>query len=144
MTTHVLILLTLFTPFFCFLLLAINSVFQKNKTNETCISHIVGTSFVLYLFGSSSTSLLWILNGCKSYHWAHTPLLSLYFNWSSLVYLCVTAILTNIILFYSRRYLHRDPGYRRFFMVLSLFVTGLTVVIFAGNFELIFYPSYVI
>ena len=138
MTMHYLILFTLLTPCVCALFLAVKSIFQKKEINETLISHIVETCFVLYLFCAVTISVFWISTGCEPYHWVYTSLFSLYINWTAITYLCITAIITNIIIFYSRRYLHRDPGYQRFFMVLSLFVTGLTIVIFAGNFELIF------
>lgn len=128
---HFLILFTLSIPGLCVLFLAV-------KSNETFMSRIAETSFVLYLLGAISTTLFWIFLGCEPYRWVYTSLFSLYLDWPAIVYLCITALITNVILFYSRRYMHRDPGYQRFFMVLSTFVTGLTLVIFAGNFELIF------
>lgn len=135
---HFLILFTLLIPCLCALFLATKSIFQKKEINESFISHMVETSFVLYLLGAISTTIFWITLGCEPYRWVYDSIFSLYLDWPAIVYLCITALITNVILFYSRRYLHRDPGYQRFFMVLSAFVTGLTLVIFAGNFELIF------
>ncbi|RKT54393.1 proton-conducting transporter membrane subunit [Saccharothrix australiensis] len=38
---------------------------------------------------------------------------------------------------FSRRYLHRDPGYRRFHLLLALFVAGVQLVVLAGTLDLL-------
>lgn len=54
------------------------------------------------------------------------------------IFLTVSTLLYGLTLVYSRRYLHREPGYGRFFANMASFYVGLTVVILAGNLELLF------
>lgn len=54
------------------------------------------------------------------------------------VYALVGSVLTSMIMVYSRTYLHRESGYKRFFNTTILFYFGYTVVIFAGNLETLF------
>lgn len=44
----------------------------------------------------------------------------------------VTAI-AGVVSAFSNRYLHREPGYNRYFVLLALFVTGMLLVALAGN-----------
>lgn len=59
----------------------------------------------------------------------------LYFDWLTMVYAWVSVILSLLVVRFSRYYLHRDKGYKRFFNNILFFFLGLNFVIFAGNFE---------
>ena len=39
---------------------------------------------------------------------------------------------------FSNRYLHREPGYNRYFVLLAMFVTGMLLVALAGNVAVLF------
>jgi NADH-quinone oxidoreductase subunit L len=54
------------------------------------------------------------------------------------VYLIVGAFLTFLVTIYSRYYLHRESGYKRFFNTILFFYLGYTVAIFSGNLETLF------
>jgi NADH-quinone oxidoreductase subunit L len=54
------------------------------------------------------------------------------------VYLLVGAILTFLVTIYSRYYLHREEGYKRFFNTLLFFYLGYNLVVISGNFETMF------
>jgi NADH-quinone oxidoreductase subunit L len=54
------------------------------------------------------------------------------------VYLFVGSFLTFLVALYSRYYLHRENGYKRFFNNTLFFYCGYNVVIFSGNFETFF------
>jgi NADH-quinone oxidoreductase subunit L len=54
------------------------------------------------------------------------------------VYAFVGSFLTFLITLYSRTYLHREPGYKRFFNTILFFYLGYNVVIFSGNLETLF------
>ncbi len=62
----------------------------------------------------------------------------LYFDKVTATYLLVGAILTFLIVTYSRYYLHREKGYKRFFNTILLFFLGYNITIFSGNFETLF------
>jgi NADH-quinone oxidoreductase subunit L len=64
--------------------------------------------------------------------------LRLVFDLYSLVFLVTCTFITALITFFSHRYLHRDPGYRRFFITISLLAFGINLIILAGAFDLIF------
>ncbi|HET7178291.1 MAG TPA: proton-conducting transporter membrane subunit, partial [Chryseosolibacter sp.] len=54
------------------------------------------------------------------------------------VYALVGSILSFLVTVYSRTYLHREKGYKRFFNNTLFFYTGYNIAIFAGNFETLF------
>jgi NAD(P)H-quinone oxidoreductase subunit 5 len=45
------------------------------------------------------------------------------------------AALCGVVASFSHRYLHREPGYNRFFTALALFATGIGLVFLAGSIE---------
>ncbi|PPK69894.1 proton-conducting transporter membrane subunit [Actinokineospora auranticolor] len=47
------------------------------------------------------------------------------------------ALLGCLIGAFSQRYLHRDPGYRRFYLLLALFVAAVELVVLAGTLDLL-------
>lgn len=64
--------------------------------------------------------------------------IDLYFDSISAVYLFVGCLLTFLVTVYSRYYLHRERGYKRFFNTILLFYTGYNITILAGNLETLF------
>lgn len=56
----------------------------------------------------------------------------------TLVYAFMGAALTFLITIYSRYYLHREEGYKRFFNTILFFNLGYTLIIFSGNMETLF------
>lgn len=61
--------------------------------------------------------------------------LDFYFDRIGAVYLITGALVTFIITMYSRYYMHREEGYKRFFSTVLLFYAGYNFTILAGNFE---------
>ncbi|MBI2788552.1 MAG: NADH/ubiquinone/plastoquinone (complex I) [Elusimicrobia bacterium] len=55
----------------------------------------------------------------------------------SLVMLSLSAVLIWIVAVFSRRYMHRDPGFHRFFTLLNLFGAGTMLLFAAESFELL-------
>ncbi len=56
----------------------------------------------------------------------------------TLVYLFLGSLITFVITVYSRYYLHREEGYKRFFNTILFFYSGYNIIIFAGNIETLF------
>ncbi len=56
----------------------------------------------------------------------------------SLIYLLTATFLTGIIVIFSKNYIHREKGYKRFFNNIKFFYIGLLLVLLAGNLETIF------
>lgn len=65
-------------------------------------------------------------------------LLDLYFDKITVVYLLVGSFITFLITIYSRYYLHRESGYKRFFNTILFFYLGYNIAILSGNFETLF------
>jgi len=61
-----------------------------------------------------------------------------YFDHVTAVYCLVGALLTFLVTTYSRIYLHRETGYKRFFYTILFFYSGYMIAVFAGNLETLF------
>lgn len=115
--------------------------------NENLISRFSLFAIVSHALLSQGFSLLWLC-GDSSQVLFHGPMLyssggiefilSLMFDKVTAVYSLVGSLLTSLIVIYSRIYLHRESGYKRFFCTILLFYTGFNVIIFSGNFEILF------
>lgn len=76
----------------------------------------------------------WILFQNSDY----TFQLDFLFDYITSVYLLVGAILTFLVTLYSRYYLHREPGYKRFFNTTLFFYLGYCITTLSGNMETLF------
>jgi NAD(P)H-quinone oxidoreductase subunit 5 len=56
----------------------------------------------------------------------------------SLGFASLSAAIAGIVSAFSNRYLHRESGYNRYFVLLAMFVTGMMLVALAGNVEVLF------
>ncbi|MFN0203510.1 MAG: proton-conducting transporter membrane subunit [Bacteroidia bacterium] len=68
----------------------------------------------------------------------YTFCIEFYFDKISAFYLLVGAFLTLLVTIYSRSYLHRESGYKRFFNTILFFFVGYNVTVLSGNFETLF------
>lgn len=115
--------------------------------NERLISGVAFITTGLQLFTSLIFTIFWIQAGSQvltsenmvifrsgSYEYA----LDLFLDRITLVFLLTGAVLTFLVTTYSRRYLHREEGYKRFFYTILLFFSGYNITIFSGNFETLF------
>lgn len=91
--------------------------------------------------------IFWIINGSNHLNLNEGTLLKtdhyeffidFYFDKISAVYLFIGALLTSMITTYSRYYLHREKGYKRFFNTVLFFFFGYNLAILSGNFETLF------
>ncbi len=97
----------------------------------------VATGFIIY----------WITEGCPTLNLPEIALyesphysfvLDFYFDRISATYLIVGAILTFLVTLYSRYYMHREKGYKRFFNTILFFYLGYILAILSGNMETLF------
>lgn len=56
----------------------------------------------------------------------------------SLGFATLSTAIAGVVSAFSSRYLHREPGYGRYFMLLAMFVTGMMLVALAGNITVLF------
>lgn len=63
--------------------------------------------------------------------------LDLYFDRLSAVFMGMATIMTTLVFIFSRYYMHREPGFKRFYYTVLLFFIGLLLIILGGNFEVL-------
>lgn len=142
MSNAVILHIFLLIPFIGF---AVSLLIPKAK--EALISAVsyatIGLHFVLFLF----FFIYWLVSGhvvvnLKDFILFETTgyefYLDFYFDKITAVYLFVGSLLTFLVTIYSRYYLHRENGYKRFFNTLMFFYMGYNITIFAGNLETLF------
>jgi NAD(P)H-quinone oxidoreductase subunit 5 len=56
----------------------------------------------------------------------------------SLGFAALSAAIVGVVSAFSNRYLHREPGYYRYFVLLAMFVLGMLLVALAGNVTVLF------
>lgn len=56
----------------------------------------------------------------------------------SLGFAVLSAAIAGVVAAFSNRYLHREPGYNRYFVLLAIFVLGMLLVALAGNVAVLF------
>jgi NAD(P)H-quinone oxidoreductase subunit 5 len=56
----------------------------------------------------------------------------------SLAFAALSAAIAGVVSAFSNRYLHRESGYNRYFVLLAMFVSGMLLVALAGNVEVLF------
>ena len=117
------------------------------ERNENLLSRISFITTGVHLFLASIFILFWLR---ISYPALNLPefilykttnfefLVDFFFDRITAVYLFVGSFLTFLIMLYSRYYLHREKGYKRFFNTVLFFFLGYNITIFAGNFETLF------
>lgn len=68
----------------------------------------------------------------------YTLSLDFYFDELAAVFFGTTIAMTSLIFIFSKYYLHREQGFKRFYSTILLFFIGLSLIILAGNFEVLF------
>ena len=61
-----------------------------------------------------------------------------HFDVISAVFLGTAIVMTALIFVFSKYYLHREQGFKRFYNTVLLFFIGLSLIILSGNFETLF------
>jgi NAD(P)H-quinone oxidoreductase subunit 5 len=78
-------------------------------------------------------------------HWVNLPEAHFQFHWKfifdrlSIPFVILALGLCGVVGAFTRRYLHRDEGYQRFFLLYSLFMAGMTISALAGTIETLFF-----
>ena len=129
-------------PLLGFLFLAL-----LNRRNERAIANTAVVALLSQLAFFIVASVQWMATGCPS--WEHTDFIlyahndyffKIDFFWDKVTwaYTGVGAFLVFLVTYYSKTYMHREEGYKRFFMNLMFFFLGFNIVVLAGNFETLF------
>ena len=123
----------------------LSQLFSQKKESQ-----LFYTALITFIFSFLITIVLtvyWIVqpestllySSPEFYHRGHTTFsIQLMLDINGVVYAWVSGFIGMVIAVFSRFYMHRDPGYKRFFTSILLFLLGLNLIIFSGNFEMLF------
>ena len=134
--------LFVFIPMVAFLA----SLIWKNK-QEKPIAGIVQFTKAFYIGAAVLYAILWIAGGHKPISYSLVTLyeaenfvfaIHFYYDHITAVFSIVGAVLFFLVATFSRYYMHRDEGYKRFFNTILFFALGYNLIIFSGNFETMF------
>lgn len=115
---------------------------------ETTINRLTFSAILAGLLASLGVLALMLIQGKR-----HVPIevgnwveidhfhfsLKFVFDRLSVPFVILTFLLCGTISAFTSRYLHREPGYNRFFVLFSLFVLGMTMAALAGTIETLFF-----
>jgi NADH:ubiquinone oxidoreductase subunit 5 (subunit L)/multisubunit Na+/H+ antiporter MnhA subunit len=117
------------------------------ERKESLISWVAFGTVFTQLVALTIFIVFWVIDGGNHLNFNEATLLKtdhyeffidFYFDKISAVYLFIGALLTSMITTYSRYYLHREKGYKRFFNTVLFFFFGYNLAILSGNFETLF------
>lgn len=98
---------------------------------------VVALGFTVYWLTQGAPILNvkeWVLYKTTGYEF----FVDLFFDATGATFLIVGSVLAFLITVYSRYYLHREEGYKRFFNTVLFFYLGYCLTILSGNFETLF------
>jgi NADH-quinone oxidoreductase subunit L len=131
--------LFIFVPIIGFII----SLFLPKK-KESLISGLAFVSVGLHFVCAAAFIGYWLLHGHTPIEvrglilfpgTAHEFFIDFYFDKITAVYLAVGSFLTFLITIYSKYYMHRESGFKRFYTTILLFYLGNNIIIFSGNLE---------
>lgn len=122
------------------------SLFLK-KSQEQALSVVSYLTAAIQLLLVLVFGLTWFMHGAEATQYKELSVyktanyeffLDFLVDKLTLVFALLGASLTFLITIYSRYYLHREEGYKRFFNSILFFNLGYTLIIFSGNMETLF------
>lgn len=106
----------------------------------------IGVSFVFFVSAICFASY-WMVQGSLPLNQKHLTVfqtddieifIDFYFDTSTAVFSVVGSFIMLLVSMFSRYYLHRDEGFKRFFSTAMLFFLSYSILVFSGNFETLF------
>jgi len=117
------------------------------RVRETAISRVMMAGVLPGLLGGIVLAFVLASEGLSALNapgpilWQsreHAFALDLFADPSGITYLILASVLTLVVILFSKTYLHREEGYKRFFWILGCFYLGICTVVLAGNLEVLF------
>lgn len=117
------------------------------RRNENAMSVTAFVTAGIHVLLSVSFLLMWLLSGHESLNIKDLVLyktedyeffIDFCYDKVTAVYGLTGSVLVFLVTWYSRYYMHREAGYKRFFNTVLFFFTGYNVTVYAGNFETLF------
>ncbi len=134
--------LFIFVPLAAFII----TLLWKNR-DEKLIGRVVRISKVFYILAALAFATGWAVNGLTPIQFKLATLyqsdnfvfaIQFYYDEITAVFSIVGSLLFFLVATFSKYYMHRDEGFKRFFNTILLFAAGFNFIIFSGNFETLF------
>lgn len=101
----------------------------------TLVVELVAFGTLLYQWLSKGASPVFTTIGSLYTSPHYTFSIELYLDTLSAVFIGMAALMTTLVFIFSKTYMHREQGFKRFYYTVLLFFIGLSLIILAGNFE---------
>lgn len=117
------------------------------KNREKTIGNVAVTSLGIQLVLSLGFVVFWIIQGAKPINLRDITLfeepnfefyIDFFFDTITAVFLLTGVLLTFVVVAYSRLYMHKEEGFKRFYSTILFFWLGYMVTIWSGNFGTLF------
>lgn len=146
-------LLVVSAPVGLFATLALASLFGRRPLNERAISRCVQAAITTGLIASISMLALMLTFSdtevpIEMGSWVHVEneipadryhfVFKFEFDRLSVPFVVLTFVLCGTVGAFANKYMHREPGFNRFFLLYSLFVVGMVTTSLAGTIETLF------
>ncbi len=118
-----------------------------SRKNEKIISQVAISIASLHVFGFLIFLAYWLLHeqpilDIKHIVFFHSGSIEIfidfYFDKLTAVFGLMGSVINLLVTIFSRFYLHRDEGFKRFFMNMIFFFLAYNLIVFSGNFETLF------
>ncbi|HSW90301.1 MAG TPA: proton-conducting transporter membrane subunit, partial [Patescibacteria group bacterium] len=117
-----------------------------SQKKERVIFSIAITTILMELVAFLFLGYKWLSTGAApvsasigalyaSHHYTFS--VDFYFDRLSAVFMGMAAIMTALVFIFSKYYMHREPGFKKFYCTVLLFFIGLSLIIIGGNFEVL-------
>jgi NAD(P)H-quinone oxidoreductase subunit 5 len=146
---HVLGVLTVASPVVLLLLIGISTLMQL-RIDEHLLVRLIQCTVTLGLAGSLGVLALMLLTGQREVaielgNWIEIPQQSFQFHVKfifdrlSVPFSILSFVLCGTVGAFAKVYLHREPGFHRFFLFYSVFLLGMIMSSLAGTIETLFF-----
>ena len=115
-----------------------------SNRSEKPIAYIAQGTKILYFAFALLVAAAWLWQGGEAVHETAFVLyrpdsfvfaIQFFYDTVTMVYSIVGSLLFFLVITFSRYYMHREAGFKRYFGSILLFFAGYNIVIFAGNFS---------
>lgn len=139
-------LLVILAPVALVLLLSVPSLLER-KLSEQAVGRACQIATVVAMLASIAVLLLMLASGSERFtlllgDWISLPhyhfTVKFTFDRLSTPFVILACVLCGAIGAFTTRYLHREPGFNRFFVLFAVFMAGMVLASLAGTIETLF------
>lgn len=137
-----------FSPLVLLALLGLAALLNR-RLSETSISRLTQASVLFSLLPAIGILVIMLSTGIRNVpielgNWVTIPEQQFHFHLKfvfdrlSIPFLMLSCVLCGVVGEFTRRYLHREDGYARFFLYYAMFFSGMVLSSLAGTIETLF------